>query len=71
MGTYCQEVNLEVVVADLPNTKSFTSPLLVEKTLDLGNKSQASNKQVQYTFDVEKTKKIFDFLVNEKLITFP
>ena len=31
MGTYCQEVNQEVVVADLSNTGTFACPLLVKK----------------------------------------
>ena len=31
MGTNCQEVNQEVVVADLSTTRTFTYPLLVEK----------------------------------------
>ena len=31
MGTYCQEVNQEVVVVDLSTTRTFTCPLLVEK----------------------------------------
>ena len=35
MGTYCQEVNQEVTVADLSATGTFTCPLLVEKTLDV------------------------------------
>ena len=34
MGTYCQEVNQEVAVTDLSATRTFTCPLLVEKTLD-------------------------------------
>ena len=55
-------------VTGLPSTRSFTIPLLVEKTHDLGKKSQASNAQVQYTIDVVKAEKI---LANEKFITFP
>ena len=35
MGTYCQEVNQEVVVAYLSITGTFTCPLLVEKAPDL------------------------------------
>ena len=34
-------------------------------------KSQTSNTQVHYTFDATKTEEIFDFLLKEKLITFP
>ena len=39
MGTYCQEVNQEVAVADLSTTRTFTYLLLVEKTLDLWKKA--------------------------------
>ena len=35
MGTYCQEVNQEVAVADLYTTRTFTYHLLVEKAHDL------------------------------------
>ena len=35
MGTYCQDVNQEVAVADLSTTGTFTCPLLVEKAYDL------------------------------------
>ena len=35
MGTYCQEVNQEVAVADLSTTRTFTYHLLVEKAPDL------------------------------------
>ena len=45
--------------------------LLVEKALDLWKKAQIVGTRVQYTFEVAKTKEIFDFLVEEKLITFP
>ena len=41
METYFQEVNQEVVVADLSiTTGTFTYPLLVEKTPDLWKKTQ-------------------------------
>ena len=59
---------LSSAVTDLSSTRSFTSHLPVEKTHDLGKKLQASNAQVQYIFDVAKTKEI---LVKEKFITFP
>ena len=72
MGTYCQEVNFEeVIVAYLLNPGSFTCPLLVKKTPDFWKKSQASNTHVHYTFDVAKTKEIFDFLLKDKFIAFP
>ena len=71
MGTYYQEVNLEVAVADLSTTGTFTCSFLVEKTLDLWKKTQVVGTQIQYTFKVAKTEEIFDFLVKEKLITFP
>ena len=35
------------------------------------NKAQIIGTQVRYTFEVAKTKEIFDFLVKEKFITFP
>ena len=71
MGTYCQEVNQEVVMTNLSTTWTFTCPLLVEKTLDLWKKAQIIGIQVQYTFEVAKIEEIFDFLVKEKFITFP
>ena len=71
MGTYCQEVNQEVTVADLSATRTFTCPLLVEKTLDVWKKAQIVDTQVQYTFEVAKIEEIFDFPVKEKFITFP
>ena len=40
IGTYCQEVNQEVAMADLSTTGTFTCPLLVEKTPDLWKKTQ-------------------------------
>ena len=40
MGTYCQEVNQEVVVAYLSATGTFISPLLVEKAPNLWKKTQ-------------------------------
>ena len=72
VGTYCQEINYEEIpVANLPSTGSFVCPLLVKKAPDLWKKSQTSNAQAQYTFDVAKTEEIFDFLLKEKFITFP
>ena len=72
MGTYCQEINFEeIAVADLPSTGSFIYPLLVKKVPNLWKKSQTSNLQEQYTFDVAKTEEIFDFLLKKKFITFP
>ena len=71
MGTYCQEVNQEVAVADLSTTRTFTCPLLVEKTLDLWNTTQIVGTQVQYTFEVAKKEEIFYFLMKENFITFP
>ena len=71
MGTYCQEVNQEVVMTNLSTTWTFTCPLLVEKTLDLWKKAQIIGTQVQYTFEVAKIEEIFHFLVKEKFITFP
>ena len=61
----------KIVVADLLSTNSFICPQLVKKTPNLGKKSQTSNKQVQYTFDVAKIAEIFDFLLKEKCSTFP
>ena len=46
MGTYCQEVNQDVAVADLSTIRTFTCPLLVEKTPDLWKKSQIVGTQV-------------------------
>ena len=71
MGTYCQEVNQEVAVANLSTIGTFTCSLLVEKTLDLWKNAQIIGTQVQYTFEVVKIEEIFDFLVKEKFITFP
>ena len=39
MGTYCQEVNQEVAMADLFTIGTFTCPLLVENTLDMWKKT--------------------------------
>ena len=39
MGTYCQEVNYEVIVTDLSAKGTFTYPLLVEKTPDVWKKA--------------------------------
>ena len=71
MGTYCQEVNQKVEVAYLSATRTFTCPLLVEKTSDVWKKAQIVDTQVQYTFEVATIEEIFDFLVKEKFITFP
>ena len=55
MGTYCLEVNSEeIAVVDLPSTCSFIYPLLVKKVSDFWKKSQTSNTQAQYTFNVTK-----------------
>ena len=71
MGTYCQEMNQEVVVLDLYVIGTFTCPLLVKKKLDEWKKAQIVDTHVEYTFDVAKTEEIFDFLIKEKIITFP
>ena len=39
MGTYCQEVNQEVAMADLSAIGTFTYPLLVEKTPNVWKKA--------------------------------
>ena len=70
METYCQEENCEEI-ADLQSIGSFIYPLLVKKMPNLWRKSHISNTQAQYTFDVAKTKDIFDFLLKKKFITFP
>ena len=57
-------------MADLSSTRTFTCPLLVEKAPDVWKKAQIVDTQVQYTFEVAKTREIFDFLVKEKFITF-
>ena len=64
--SYLEVINPKVAEANLPSTGSFTCPLLVEKTSSQWNKSQASNAQAQYTFDVANTKEVFDFLMKEK-----
>ena len=46
MGTYCQEVNQEVAVANLCTTRTFTCPLLVEKAHDLWKNAQIVIAQV-------------------------
>ena len=51
MGTYCQKVNQEAALADLSATRTFTCPLLVEKTPDVWKKTQIVDIQVQYTFE--------------------
>ena len=71
MGTYYQEVNQEVAVADLFTIGTFTCPLLVEKEPDLWNKAQMVGTQVLYTFEIAKIKEIFDFLVKEKIHYLP
>ena len=58
-------------MVDLSTTGTFTCPLLVEKTPNVWKKAQIVHTQVQYTFEVAKTKEIFNFLVKEKFITFP
>ena len=58
-------------MADLSTLGTFTCPLLVEKAPDVWNKTQIVDTQVQYTFELVKTKEIFNFLVKEKFITFP
>ena len=58
-------------MADLSTTGTFTCPLSVEKAPNLWKNAQIVGTQVQYTFEVEKTEEIFDFLVKEKFITFP
>ena len=40
MGTYCQEMNQEVAVADISIKRTFTYRFLVEKTTDLWKKTQ-------------------------------
>ena len=40
MGTYCQEVNQEVVVVDISTTRTFICHFLVEKTPGLWKKAQ-------------------------------
>ena len=70
--TYYQEVhNHEVAIADLTTQGSYVYPMLLRKTPDLWKKTHATSAQPQYTFEVSKTEKIFDFLVKEKFITFP
>ena len=46
MGTYYQEVNQEVAVANLSSIRTFTCPLLVEKALDLWKSAQIVGTQV-------------------------
>ena len=40
MGTYCQEVNQEVAMANLSTTGTFTCHLLVENAPNLWKKAQ-------------------------------
>ena len=47
VGTYSQEVNHEVVMADLSTIGTFTCPILVEKAPDLWNEAQIVGTQVQ------------------------
>ena len=62
LGTYSQEVIYEeIAVADLLSTGSFICPLSMKKAPALWKKSQTSNTQPQYTFDVAKTEEIFSF----------
>ena len=49
-------------MTDLSTIVTFTCPLLVEKTPDMWKKAQIVDTHVQYTFEVEKTEEIFDFL---------
>ena len=58
-------------MANLSTTRTFTCPLLVEKAYDLWKKAQIVGTQVHYTFEVANSEEIIDFLVKEKLITFP
>ena len=46
MGTYGQEVNQEVAVADLSTIGTFTYPLLVEKTPNVWKKAQIVDTHV-------------------------
>ena len=64
-------MNKKVAVVDLSTIGTLTYHIFVEKTLDLWNKAQIVGTQVQYTFEVEKTKEILYFLVKQKFITFP
>ena len=48
MGTYCQELNQVMVVANLSTTGTFTCHLLVEKTPNLWKMTQIVATQVQY-----------------------
>ena len=48
MGTYCQELNQVVVVANLSTSETFSCHLLVEKTPNLWKKTQIVATQVQY-----------------------
>ena len=46
MGTYCQEVNQEVILANLSTIWTFICPLLVEKAYDLWKKTQIVGTRV-------------------------
>ena len=46
MGTYCQDVNQEVAVANPSAIETFTCHLLVEKTPDVWKKAQIVDTQV-------------------------
>ena len=71
-GNLHQEVNFEeIAIVDLPSICSFIRLLQVKKAPNLWKKSQTSNAQARYSFDVAKAEEIFDFLLNEKFITFP
>ena len=53
---------------DLSSIGTFTYYLLVVKAPDVWKKAQIVVTRIQYTFEVAKTKEIFDFLVKEKLL---
>ena len=72
MGSYYQEVETsDITVAQLYSLKTYVCPMLVRKNPYIWKKAHASNVQTQYTFEVAKTKEIFDFLLKEKCITIP
>ena len=72
MGTYFQEMsNNKVATTDLTNTRSCVCLLLEKKTLKAWQKSQTSNPQMQYIFEVSKIEQIFDFLLKEKFLKLP
>ena len=72
MGTYFQEVsNTKVATAELTNTGSCVCPFFEKKTPKAWKKSQTSNPQMFYIFEVLKIEQIFDFLLKEKFIKLP